>query len=92
MESQEISCKVTEPTEWVSFLVAVEKPNGKLRVCLDPKDLNRAIHRHHYPMKTLEDTLPYLSKALRQWRSGLERWPRKRKVRCSNPSHDRPHS
>ena len=39
MESQEIICKVTEPTEWVSSLVAVEKPNGKLRVCLDPKDL-----------------------------------------------------
>jgi len=30
---------VTEPTEWVSPLVVVEKPNGKLRVCLDPRDL-----------------------------------------------------
>ena len=63
MESQEIICKVTEPTEWVSSLVVVEKPNGKLRVCLDPKDLNQAIHRPHYPMKTLEDALPHLSNA-----------------------------
>lgn len=29
--------KGEEPTEWVSLLVLVEKPNGKLRLCLDPK-------------------------------------------------------
>lgn len=63
MESLNIIQKVTEPTQWVSSLVVVEKPNGKLRVCLDPKDLNRAILRPHYPMKTLEDVLPQLSKA-----------------------------
>lgn len=63
MESLNIIQKFTEPTQWVSSLVVVEKPNGKLRVCLDPKDLNRAILRPHYPMKTLEDVLPQLSKA-----------------------------
>ncbi|XP_062583207.1 uncharacterized protein K02A2.6-like [Saccostrea cucullata] len=63
MESQNIICKVTKPTQWVSSLVVVEKPNSKLRVCLDPKDLNKAILRPHYPMKTLEDVLPQLSKA-----------------------------
>eukprot|EP00105_Crassostrea_gigas_P044027 XP_019928175.1 PREDICTED: uncharacterized protein K02A2.6-like [Crassostrea gigas] len=63
MESLNIIQKVTQPTQWVSSLVVVEKPNGKLRVCLDPKDLNRAILRPHYPMKTLEDVLPQLSKA-----------------------------
>ena len=30
--------------------------------------------------------------ALRRWRSGLERWPRKQKVWCSNPGRDRPKS
>ena len=34
---------VEEPTEWVSSMVVVTKPNGSLRVCLDPKDLNKAI-------------------------------------------------
>ena len=63
MRSQEIICKITEQTEWVSSLVVVEKPNGKLWVCIDPKDLNRAIHKPHYPMKTLEDALPHLSNA-----------------------------
>ena len=30
--------------------------NGdKLRICLDPKDLNRAILREHYPLPTIEE-------------------------------------
>ena len=27
---------VDELTDWVNGLVIVEKPNGKLRICLDP--------------------------------------------------------
>ena len=43
---------------------AVEKPTtGKLRICLDPQDLNKAIQRPHYPMKTLDDILPNLGGA-----------------------------
>ena len=30
--------KVEEPTDWVSSLVVVEKPNGKLRVCIEIED------------------------------------------------------
>ena len=36
---------------WVSSLVAVEKPNGKLRTCLDPRDLNKAIKREHFKLQ-----------------------------------------
>ena len=32
-----------EPTDWVSELVIVEKPNGKLRIWIDPRPLNQAI-------------------------------------------------
>ncbi len=43
-------------------MVVVEKPEtGKLRVCLDPHDLNKAILRPHYHMRTLEDILPDLA-------------------------------
>ena len=56
MENNNIICKVTEPTDWVNALVVVEKPKtGKLRVCLDPRPLNKAILRPHYPLPTLED-------------------------------------
>ena len=59
MEEQGIICKVSEPTKWVNSLVVVEKPHsGKLRICLDPRDLNEAIIRPHYPGKTLDEVLP----------------------------------
>ena len=38
---------VKEPTEWISSMICVKKPN-KLRICLDPKDLNKAIKRPNY--------------------------------------------
>ena len=47
--------KVSEPTEWVNSLVVVEKPNKKVRYCLDQRDLNKSILREHYPMKTVEE-------------------------------------
>ena len=40
-------------------MVPVVKPE-KLRICLDPSDLNKAIKRSHYPLPTIEDLLPKL--------------------------------
>ena len=50
----DIIAPVHEPTEWVSSMLVVAKPN-KLRMCLDPSDLNKAIRREHYPMPTVEE-------------------------------------
>ena len=55
MEEQGISTKVTEATEWVNSITYPVKPNGDLRICLDPKDLNKAIIREHYKAPTLEE-------------------------------------
>ena len=55
MERTGVIEKVTEPTDWVSSLVYARKQSGKLRICLDPRDLNKAIKRPHYPTKTIED-------------------------------------
>ena len=49
--------KRDEPTDWVSSLLLVEKPNGKIRLCLDPTDLNRAIKLEHYAISTSEDVI-----------------------------------
>ena len=38
---------VTEPTDWVSSVAYFQKSNGRWRICLGPKDLNRAIKRIH---------------------------------------------
>ena len=58
-----IIAPVTEPTRWVSSMIAVKKNNNKLRICLDPRDLNKAIQRSHYPLPTLEDVATRLNKA-----------------------------
>ena len=44
-------------------MIAVKKKNNKLRICLDPRDLNKAIQRSHYPIPTLEDVATRLNKA-----------------------------
>lgn len=49
-----------EPTDWVNSLVVVQKSNGQLRVCLDPRDLNRAIKREHFVIPTFADIAPKL--------------------------------
>ena len=38
-------------------MVVVPKPNGKVRICIDPRDLYKAVSKEHYPMKTIEDIL-----------------------------------
>ena len=55
--------KVEEPTKWVSSAVVTEKSNGKVRVCIDPRPLNKALHRSHYPLPVIDDILPDLGKA-----------------------------
>ena len=53
---------VTEPTEWVSSMLAIVKPN-KVRICIDPRDLNRAIRREHYQLPTIEEVATRLAGA-----------------------------
>ena len=55
--------KVDESTEWVNSMVVAEKPNGDLRVCQDPRDLNKAIKREYYQLPTFEEIASRLSGA-----------------------------
>ncbi|XP_032903440.1 uncharacterized protein LOC116990025 [Amblyraja radiata] len=63
LERRGIITPVERSTDWISSMVAVRKPNGKLRICIDPKPLNRALKRSHYPIPTIDDILPEMSKA-----------------------------
>ena len=51
-----VNTKVEGPTPWVSQLV-ITKKNGEVRVCIDPRELNKALLREHYTLPILEDTL-----------------------------------
>lgn len=61
MERQGVIIKRDDPTDWVNSLLVVEKRDGSLRLCLDPRDLNRAIKREHYRIPTCDDVFSKLS-------------------------------
>lgn len=55
--------KVEKATDWVNALVITRKPNGSLRICLDPKDLNNNIKREQCLIPTLDEITAKLSEA-----------------------------
>jgi len=55
--------EVTEPTNWCAPMVPVVKPNGKIRICVDLRKLNKAVMRERYILPTLEDVAPKLAGA-----------------------------
>ena len=61
--------KVNQPTDWVSSVLVVSKPSteadgeSKIRICLDPRDLNVAIKREHFRMPTIEQIASRLNGA-----------------------------
>jgi hypothetical protein len=54
MEEEGVIEKVDQPTDWVNSMVTVIKPH-KTRICLDPRNLNEAIKREHFPLPTIEE-------------------------------------
>ena len=55
LECLGIIWKVDEPTDWVSSFTFAWKPNGKLHVCLDPRDLNSTIKCDHHRTPSMEE-------------------------------------
>ena len=52
---EEIITEQVEPTPWVSSVTFPMKPNGEVRVCLGPSNLNKAIIREHHKPMTVEE-------------------------------------
>jgi hypothetical protein len=48
-------------SEWVSPLVIVPKKNGKWRVCVDYRALNKATQKDHFPLPFIDQVLDSLS-------------------------------
>ena len=51
------------PTPWLNSYVIVKKPNGSLRICFDPTDLNKYIVRPVCNSRTLDDVSHLLKDA-----------------------------
>ena len=56
-----IIADVDEPTDWVHNIVVVEKKNGQLRICFDPKLLNAMILHEHFSIPPTGDFLSQFS-------------------------------
>jgi hypothetical protein len=44
-------------SRWVSPLVIVPKKNGKWRICVDYRELNKATQKHHFPLLFIDQVL-----------------------------------
>jgi hypothetical protein len=54
---------VDEPTEWVNQMAIATRKSGAIRICIDPRPLNKALERSHYQMTTIDEALPKLARA-----------------------------
>ncbi|KAJ0169313.1 hypothetical protein K1T71_015197 [Dendrolimus kikuchii] len=55
MEGLGVVRRVTHPTDWVNAIVLIPKKDGSIRVCLDPRPLNRAVRRAQYSLPTVPE-------------------------------------
>ena len=60
MVSQQIIAPTDCHTDWISSIVPVQKEDGSLRLCLDPGDLNKALKRDPYHMRSIDEVSPEL--------------------------------
>ena len=58
MEGLGVIAREWEPTDCVNSLITVHKPDGSVRLCMDPSHLNKAIKRRHFLMKTGKKSFP----------------------------------
>eukprot|EP00253_Pinus_taeda_P005869 PITA_05869 len=48
-------------SKWVSPLVVVQKKNGKWRICVDYRELNKATQKDHFPLPFIDQVLDTLA-------------------------------
>ena len=47
LERMGILAKVEVPMDWISAMVVARKSNKKIRLCIDPKTLNKVLKQNH---------------------------------------------
>ena len=53
----------TDPTDWISPMLVRHKKDGALRICMDPRKLNVALRREHFPLPEMDDVLSSIGTA-----------------------------
>ena len=57
MEKLGVITPIDEPTDWVSSVAYAWKVSGELCICLDPCDLNNAIHKDNHHTSTVDEVV-----------------------------------
>ena len=55
--------KQKEPTDWMDSMVAAVKVPYKIRICIETRELKKAIRREHFPMTTVEKVVAGMPQA-----------------------------
>ncbi|UYV81030.1 K02A2.6-like [Cordylochernes scorpioides] len=63
MEEQKIISKVDQPAEWAHPMVIIKKPNGKVRICMDPRELNPWIKMEYRQLPAPEGIIADITKS-----------------------------
>lgn len=63
MEKSDIIERVEGTTEWLNSFVIVLKTDGSLRICLDPRNLNKVIKRQQYKLPTIDEIMVKLNRS-----------------------------
>ena len=70
MEKRGVIRQVEERIDWVNSIAIVEKPDGRLRIFLDARRLNKAIKREHLQLPTIEEITTRMASA--KWFTKLD--------------------
>ena len=63
MTKMGVITEVTEPTDWCAGMVAVPKPSGKVRICVDLTKLNANVCQDRHVLPFVETTQAQLGGA-----------------------------
>ncbi len=63
MQRMGIITPVNEPRPWCHAMVVARKPNGKLRICIDPRTLNPWIEREEMMIPDIDNLIVNLNEA-----------------------------
>lgn len=63
MVAQNLIVPVQQPTDWVHPVVVVPKSNGDIRICMDPRNLNKYVKRELFQIPTYDCLFSQLSGA-----------------------------
>ena len=55
LTERKVISPIQEPTDWISSMIAALKPDGNIRLCIDPHYLNLALNGSHYPLPVIEE-------------------------------------